>query len=169
MKAQIVDFSMSMNRKQRITLELEDDFRLTYDKLKDKPVDLSVKKWSEHRTLTANAYLWTLITQIGNAIRESKEDVYFDMLKAYGQGAAASVQEKDAERFCRSYKYHEKIGESTLNGKTFKHYRFWVGSSEYNREEFTILLDGVIREAENLGIETRPKEEIESLLKEFER
>lgn len=169
MKAQIVDFSMSMNRKQRITLELEDDFRLTYDKLKDKPVDLSVKKWSEHRTLTANAYLWTLITQIGNAIRESKEDVYFDMLKAYGQGAAASVQEKDAERFYRSYKYHELIGESVLNGKTFKHYRFWVGSSEYNREEFTILLDGVIREAQNLGLETRPKEEIESLLKEFER
>lgn len=169
MKAQIVDFSMSMNRKQRITLELEDDFRLTYDKLKDKPVDLSVKKWSEHRTLTANAYLWTLITQIGNAIRESKEDVYFDMLKAYGQGAAASVQEKDAERFCRSYKYNELIGESVLNGKTFKHYRFWVGSSEYNREEFTILLDGVVREAQNLGLETRPKEEIESLLKEFER
>lgn len=168
MKAQIVDFSLSFNRKQRITLELEDDFRLTYDKLKDKPVDLSVKRWSEHRTLTANAYLWTLITQIGNAIRESKEDVYFDMLKAYGQGAAASVQEKDAERFCRSYKYHELIGESVLNGKTFKHYRFWVGSSEYNREEFTILLDGVIREAQNLGLETRPKEEIESLLKEFE-
>ena len=56
MKAQIVDFSMSMNRKQRITLELEDDFRLTYDKLKDKPVDLSVKKWSEHRTLSVDAY-----------------------------------------------------------------------------------------------------------------
>lgn len=167
MKAKIVDFSMSMNRKQRITLELEDDFRLTYDKLKDKPVDLSVKKWSEHRTLTANAYLWTLITQIGNAIRESKEYVYFDMLKSYGQGAAASVQEKDAERFCRSYKYHELIGESMLNGKTFKHYRFWIGSSEYNREEFTILLDGVIREAQNLGLETRPKEEIESLLKEY--
>ena len=169
MKGEIVDFSLSFNRKQRLTVELDEDFRHKYDKLKGKPVEVTVKKWSEHRTLTANAYLWALITQIGNAIRESKEDVYFDMLKAYGQGAAASVQEKDEERFCRSYKYHEYIGESELNGKTFKHYRFWVGSSEYNRDEFTILLDGVVNEAKNLGLETRPQDEIDALLREYEK
>lgn len=90
------------------------------------------------------------------------------MLKSYGQGAAASVLAADADRFCRSYKYNEFLGESQLNGKTFKHYRFWVGSSEYNREEFSILLDGVVNEAKNLGIETRTKEDIESLLKEFD-
>lgn len=168
MKAQIVDFSLSFNRKQRLTLELDEDFRLRFDKLKDKPVDLSIKAWAEPRTLKANAYLWQLITQIGNAIRESKEEVYFEMLKSYGQGAAASVLAADADRFCRSYKYNEFLGESQLNGKTFKHYRFWVGSSEYNREEFSILLDGVVNEAKNLGIETRTKEDIESLLKEFD-
>lgn len=168
MKGQIVDFSLSFNRKQRLTIELDDDFRRTYDKLKEKPVEVTVKRWSEKRTMTANAYLWVLLTEIGNALRESKEQIYFDMLKAYGQGGAVSVEERFAESFGRSYKYHEKIGESTLNGKTFVHFRFWVGSSEYNREEFSILLDGVVNEARNLGIETKPKEEIESLLKEYE-
>lgn len=168
MKGQIVDFSLSFNRKQRLTIELDDDFRRSYDKLKDKPVEVTVKRWSEKRTMTANAYLWVLLTEIGNALRESKEQIYFDMLKAYGQGGAVSVEERFAESFGRSYKYHEKIGESALNGKTFVHFRFWVGSSEYNREEFSILLDGVVNEARNLGIETKPKEEIESLLKEYE-
>lgn len=167
MKCRIKDLLVQMNGKQRLVLELDGDFRGTYDKLHDKDCDLTLKKFSEHRTMTANAYLWVLITQIGNAMRMSKDEVYFDMLKSYGQGGAASVQEKDEERFCRSYKYNEYIGESELNGKLFKHYRFWVGSSEYDREEFSILLDGVVNEAKNLGIETRPQAEIESLLKEY--
>ena len=168
MKAAIVDFCLSLNRKQRLTLELDGDFRSSYDKLKEKPVEVSVKKWADPRTLKANAYLWALITEIGNAIRQSKEEVYFDMLKDYGQGGAVSVQEKFVPNFERTYKYREYLGETELNGKTFKHYRFWVGSSEYNRDEFAILLDGVIEEAKNLGIETKTNEEIESLLKEFE-
>ena len=58
--------------------------------------------------------------------------------------------------------------EQYLKGKTFKHYRVWVGSSEYNREEFSVLLDGVVQEAKNLGIEVRPQEEIASMLAEME-
>lgn len=167
MKCRIKDLLVQMNGKQRLVLELDGDFRGTYDKLHDKDCDLTLKKFSEHRTMTANAYLWVLITQIGNAMRMSKDEVYFDMLKAYGQGGAVSVEDRFAEDFKRSYKYHEHLGTSDLNGKTFQHFRFWVGSSEYDREEFSILLDGVVNEAKNLGIETRPQAEIESLLKEY--
>lgn len=168
MKGQIVDFSLSLNRKQRLTIELDADFRNQYDKLHDKPVEVTVKKFSESRTVKANAYLWALITEIGNVLRENKEDIYLDMLKQYGQGGAVSVELRFSDDFERTYKYFEYLGESELKGKTFKHYRFWVGSSEYNREEFSILLDGVLREAQNLGIETKTKEEIESLLRSFE-
>ena len=166
MKGRIADFQILLNRKQRLTLELDADFRNRYDKLKDKDVEVEVKQYSEGRTLKANAYLWVLVTAIGNALRISKEEVYLQMLKDYGQGGAVSVLEKFEDKFRKSYKYHEYLGESELNGKTFKHYRFWVGSSEYDRNEFGILLDGVIQEAKTLGIETKSKEEIESLLRE---
>lgn len=169
MKATIVDFALSLNKKQRLTLEIDGDFRSKYDKLHDKLLEVTIKKFVENRTLKANAYLWALITEIGNALRESKEAIYFDMLKAYGQGGAVSVMEKYEESFKKSYKYNEYLGESELNGKLFKHYRFWVGSSEYNKDEFSVLLDGVIEEAKNLGIEVKTKEEIESLLKEYDR
>jgi len=167
MKAQIVDFSMSMNRKQRLTIELDADFRSKYDKLHDKPVEVTIKKYSENRTVKANAYLWALINEIGNVLRENKEDIYFDMLQSYGQGGAVSVKAKFADNFEKTYKYFKYLGESQLNGETFKHYRFWVGSSEYDRDEFSILLDGVISEAKNLGIETKTEEEIQSLLKSY--
>lgn len=168
MKAKIAEFKFLGFRKGRLLLDLDGDFRQTYDRLKDVDVEVTVEKYSESRTLRANAYLWALITKIANALRESKEDIYLDMLKSYGQGGVASVQEKDEERFTRSYKYHEYLGESPNKGKLFKHYQFWVGSSEYTRDEFSILLDGVIQEAKNLGIEVRPQEEIDSMLAEME-
>lgn len=168
MQGRIVDFALLLNKKQRLTLELDGDFRNKYDKLHDKLVEVSIKKYSEPRTLKANSYLWALVTAIGNAIRESKEEVYFQMLRDYGQGGAVSVLEQYEDKFKKSYKYHEYLGQSELNGKLFKHYRFWVGSSEYNKDEFAVLLDGIIQEAKQLGIETKSKEEIESLLKEYD-
>lgn len=164
MKAQIVDFSLSFNRKQRLTVELDGDFRNDFDKLHDKPVEVTIKRYREKRSLDANGYLWALIGKIADALRESKDDIYFDMLKAYGQGGAVSVEEKYAEDFKRSYKYHEILGESQLNGKTFFHFRFWVGSSEYDTREMSILIDGVVKEAKNLDIETMTPNELKSLL-----
>lgn len=168
MKARIADFKFLGFRKGRLVLDLDGDFRNTYDRLKDCDVEVTIEKYSESRTLKANSYLWLLVTKIANALRESKEDIYLDMLKDYGQGGVASVREEYEERFIRSYKYHEYLGESMNKGKLFKHYQFWVGSSEYTRAEFAILLDGVIKEAKNLGIEVRPQEEIDSMLSEME-
>ena len=164
MRGAIVDFALSFSRKQRLTLELDADFREEYDKLHDKPVEIIIKRYREKRSLDANAYLWALIGKIADALRESKEEIYFDMLKRYGQGGAVSVEQKYAEDFKRSYKYNDFLGSSTLNGKTFQHFRFWVGSSEYNTEEMSILIDGVVYEAKNLGIETMATEELKSLL-----
>ena len=163
MRGAIVDFALSFSRKQRLTLELDADFREEYDKLHDKPVEIIIKRYREKRSLDANAYLWALIGKIADALRESKEEIYFDMLKRYGQGGAVSVEQKYAEDFKRSYKYNDFLGSSTLNGKTFQHFRFWVGSSEYNTEEMSILIDGVVREAKDLGIETMSPEELKSL------
>lgn len=168
MKGRIAGFRFLGLRKSRLTLELDGDFRTQYDRLKDSDVEVSVEKYSESRTRKANAYLWVLVTKIGNALRISKEDVYMDMLRAYGQGGAVSVEERFEEKFKRTYKYNEYLGESELNGKVFKHYRFWVGSSEYTKYEFSILLDGVLQEARDLGIETKSDEEIESILGELE-
>ena len=168
MKGKIIDYLFVRNGKGRITVDVEEDFRKKWEDLHDRDVDIIIKRYSEPRTLKANAYLWTLITEIGNRLRIDKEDVYVDMLKHYGQGGSVSVQEDYALRFERTNKYTEFLGMSELNGKNWWHYRFWVGSHEYNREEFSILLDGVIQEAKQLGIEIRPKEEIDSMLDAWE-
>lgn len=132
-----------------------------------KPGDYEIVKAKQKRSLNANSYAWQLITQIGNALRMSKEEIYFDMLKRYGQGGAISVEERFTENFKRTYKYHESLGKSDLKGKTFEHFRFWVGSSEYNTQEMSILIDGIVQEAKQLDIETLTPMELARLKDEW--
>ena len=114
------------------------------------------------RSLDANAYLWVLCGKMADKLRISKDEVYLDMLKAYGQGGVVKIPNKHVEHFKRSFKYHEKH-ESLPDEEAAQYFRFWVGSSAYDTKEMSILIDGVVQEAKTLGIETATPEELERL------
>ena len=69
--------------------------------------DRSFKK--KKRSLNSNSYAWTLITQIADKLRSSKEEVYLQMLKRYGPSSVVSIVEEAAEVFEKSVKYSERI------------------------------------------------------------
>lgn len=120
-----------------------------------------LKTPKKHRSLSQNSYCWSLIVQIASSVRKSKEEVYQQMLKDYGVSEIVSMLSSiNPKGF---FKYYEVVGNSMLNGKEFTHYKIFKGSSEYDTKEMSILIDGVIQEAENLGIPTMSKEEIEKL------
>lgn len=122
--------------------------------------DAELKKHYNKRSLNSNNYAWQLITKIGNELRQDKDAVYLLLLKRYGQGGAVSVQERFAEQFKRTYKYHESLGKSLLNGTMWEHFRFWIGSSQYNSQEMSIFIEGIVDEAKSLGIEVLTPEEL---------
>lgn len=133
-----------------------------YDDLHDTDkLTVKIDKYREKRSLNANNYAWKLLTEIANVCRTSKEEVYLEMLKRYGQSEIISVL---AHIPIREYvKYCEEAGESKLNGKLFKHYKVYKGSSEYDTREMSIFLDGVVSEAKELGIPTETPEQIARL------
>ena len=115
----------------------------------------------KHRSLSQNAYMWRLINEIGVKVRKSKEEVYLQMLKDYGVSEIVSMLSSiNPKGF---FKYYEAIGTGIVNNKEFTHYKIYKGSSEYDTKEMSVLIDGVIQEAENLGIPTLTKEEIEKM------
>ena len=143
--------TLDMNERQS-ALDMVDNLR-DFDKL-----SIKIDRYKEKRSLNANAYAWLLIGKIGNSTRASKEEVYFKMLKDYGQSDLVSVMAHiPVEHY---FKYYEEAGESTLNGKLFKHYRVYKGSSEFDTREMSIFIDGIVSEAKNLGIETMTPNEI---------
>ena len=128
------------------------------DELFSKELSLKVDEYKEKRSRNANNYAWKLITDIGNKLRMSKEDVYLMMLKRYGQSEMVSVLANVP--FGKFVKYYEEVGESELKGKLFKHYRVYQGSSEFDTKEMSIFIDGIVSEAKDLGIPTETPEQI---------
>ena len=132
---------------------------------KDTVYDVKIDKHREKRSLNANAYLWKLVTEIGNVLNKSKEEVYLQMLIDYGQSEMVSIlSEIDVKGY---FKYYKLAGTSILNGKEFNHYKIYKGSSEYDTKEMSILLNGVVQQAKNLGIKTKDDIELERLLEEW--
>ena len=144
------------------------ELRITIDKCdiseilsSEKPLVVKIEPVKKRRSLDSNAYCWVLIGQIADILRASKEEVYFNMLKTYGQSTVVSVlSEIDVTGF---FKYYEEFGRGEVKGKDFTHYKVYKGSSEFDTREMAVLIDGVISEAQELGIDTRTPEEIEKL------
>lgn len=127
----------------------------------DREKIFEIKEKRKKRSLSQNAYAWELIGKIADIERLSKEEVYYEMLKHYGQSTIISVlSEVNPNEF---FKYYEVIGNGQVNGKDFTHYKFFKGSSEYDSKEMTIFIDGIVQECQQLGIETLTPDQIASM------
>lgn len=127
----------------------------------DKNKKFEIKEKREKRSLSQNSYAWELITKIGNVLRKSKEEVYLQMLEDYGQSILIPV--KKGEKPNGYFKYYKYETSSILNGKEADWYKIYKGSSEFDSKEMTILIDGIIQECKQLGIETLTPDEISKL------
>lgn len=135
------------------------------EKYLEKELDIELKIYRENRSLDANRYAWKLITMIADVLRENKESVYLMMLKRYGQSEMVSVlSDINVEGY---FKYYEDVARVKLQGKDFTHYKVYKGSSEYDTREMSILIDGIVSEAKELGIETMTPNEIERMKQQW--
>lgn len=120
-----------------------------------------IKEHKEKRTLTQNAYMWSLINELANKMNLSKDDTYLKMIKDYSQSMLVTIRaDIDVSKF---FKYYDFEREAEINGIDFKIYKVYEGSSQMDKNEFRVLLNGVIQEAQQLGIPTLTPNEIERL------
>lgn len=109
-----------------------------------------IKEHKKKRSLTQNAYLWSLINEIANKMRLSKDDTYIRMIKDYSRSMLVTIRaDIDVSKF---FKYYDFERETQISGVNFKIYKVYEGSSQMDKNEFRVLLDGVIQEAQQLGI-----------------
>lgn len=127
----------------------------------DKDTLFEIKEHKEKRSLSQNAYAWKLITELANQLRKSKEEVYMQMLKDYGQSEIVVILSKVNPH--GYFKYYDKVRDIIIKGNQFTQYKIYKGSSEYDSKEMSIFIDGIIQECQNVGIETMTFDEIARL------
>lgn len=127
----------------------------------DKEKKYEIKEYKPKRTLSQNSYAWVLINQLANKMRMSKEEMYISLLEDYSQCLMIPVEKgKKPNGYFKYYKY---IATTSINGKEADYYKVFKGSSEFDTEEMSIFLDGIIQECKQLDIQTLTPDEIEMM------
>lgn len=142
---------------------------------KDKLYDLTEHKEVKPRSLSANNYFFALVGKIADSLRISKTEVHNMMIARYGfpeyiddQIVYFILPDKiDANKL---EGVHLKATSKTKvldNGDLNRVYIVMRGSHTYNSREMAILIDGVISEAEQLGIDTITTTEKDKMLERW--
>lgn len=148
---------MTGNPKQIINYLLEQD--------SDRLFDLSEHK--QKRSLNANALLWHCLGKIANTLNTDKWEIYLQMLKRYGKYTYICVKPNVVDSVKKQWRECEVLGDIEINGQKAIQMLCYFGSSTYDSKEFSILLNGVISEMEEMGLATPESEEIERIMEQW--
>lgn len=158
-----------MTGRFRLTFEVDKDVSAEIERLNGKLLALTAKVYRRKRSLDANALLWHCLGEIANVLRTDKWDVYLLMLKRYGKYTYIVVKENVVEAVKKQWRECEVIGEIDVNGQKGVQMLCYFGSSNYNTKEFSILLDGVVSEMKEMGIEAPASKEMRRALELWEK
>lgn len=151
----------------RITFEVNENdiVKAEYDKLKsyDK-LKIKAVKYTQRRSLDANAYFHALVGKIADALTISKAKAKNVLICKYGQpeylpdGNIFYYQSNAPEEYMWE--------QETIHAMPVRYdgkltvYKIYRGSHTYDTKEMSVLIDGTVADAKELGIETITPTEI---------
>lgn len=131
-----------------------------------------IKEHKDKRSLTQNSYYWKLLSILARKLHLTNARLHNLMLRdcSYpfiigGQMAMQPIPDtEEAENeVLEAVTYHLKPTSGVIEGKNGAMFRWYVvlrGSSTMNTEEMSGLLDRLIAECKEQGIETLPPDEL---------
>lgn len=142
-------------------LELKNQDTLTF----------KIDKPKKKRSLDANAYCWVLIGKISEKTNVPKNEVYREAIRGIGGNyEVVCVKEEAVDTLRRGWE-HNGIGWLTdtmlskLDGCT--NVMLYYGSSTYDTEQMSRLIENLRQDCISMGIEVKPQEELNSLLQSW--
>ena len=158
--------------KRKILIELETDGRLEdIEKLQGKDLDITFKVHREKRSLDANAFLWSCLGKMGGVLNVPAWDMYLYSLERYGKYTYIQILESAYEDLKRMWRETKVVGDfMSVNPITGEKEKFlevlcFFGSSK----EFSRLLEGVISDMEQMGLERPTDEHLKAIIEEVEK
>ena len=136
---------------------------------RDKQLVADIKPYRASRSLNSNAYLWVMLGKLAEKLHTSKDEVYLLMLERYGQYTHIVVKAEAVDRVIEQWRTVRNLGPIRVNGVLGVQLQCYFGSSTYNTAEMAALIDGVVSECKDVGIETLTPAEIEHMNREWDR
>lgn len=168
MKARLHDLSVSRDGGWLLTIHTSENVGPLFDDLRESDVDVTVKKHRKKRSLDANAYAWVLLDKLAAHYGVAREKVYRQEIQSIGGvSEVLCLRENAAATFCRSWErngigWMTDTGPSKLKGCV--NVTVWYGSSVYDTEQMARLIDAIVQDCRDAGIETMTPRELDALV-----
>ena len=164
-------------KKLVVEIEAEDEQELleALAKLKNhQKLNISVAAYRGRRTLDANATLWYCLSEIAAALGADKWKIYLESLKRNGKSTHIVVKKQAVTAVKKQWRECEELGEVWVKGEQGTPMKgvqmlCYYGSSTYNTEEFSKLLNGVISEMVEMGLEPPTPKDVQTALDKHRR
>lgn len=163
MKATLRDLAITRDGDYLLTLSTRHNIGELYDELCGNDIDFTIKKYSAKRGVSANGLYWSSLTKLARKLGVTNACMHNLLLRRYGQPETVGDEvvylmlpdtEEAENKALAAETYHIKPTSHTKEGKdgNYRAYILMRGSSTYNSEEFSRLLDGLLSECEEMGI-----------------
>lgn len=138
-----------------------------------KACQFKIGLFRQRRSLSQNAYYWQLLTKVAAGMRTTTAFQHNRLLRQHPR--FKTISGNNVQVWLRDGVEENVLEDMTLhlfptaqfktnsNGVTFRLYYVLRGSSEYNTEEMATLLDDLIADAKEAGIETLTPDELERM------
>jgi hypothetical protein len=133
----------------------------------DKQYTLEIKEKKKKRSLDSNSYFWVLCGRLAEKTKIPRTDIYRSYIREIGGNSdLLCIQDIAVEHFCKMWEVGH-IGRFTdllpskLDGCT--NVVVYYGSSDYDQPTMSRLIDMVVQDCKENGIETLTPAEIAAM------
>lgn len=147
----------------------EDVLKLLEKARAGRKLDIEVKPHYNKRSLNANAALWAMLGEMAVALGTTAEELYLVELERYGESRFMAICPEDLAKETACHRVVRPRGDVYINGYRFISLQVWDGSSGYNTAQFARLLDGVIEDAKEIGVDYISGADRAAMLAEMEQ
>lgn len=131
-----------------------------------------IKEHRKKRSLNANSYAWVLCGAIANVLGSTKEEVYKKVIRDVGEFEVVPIRRDAVEKFIKIWR-SKGLGwlcdakPSKLEG--FVNVTVYYGSSVYDTQQMSRLINSLVEEAKVLGIVTLDELKIKELIDRYDK
>lgn len=133
-------------------------------------LQVEIKKKSKKRSLNANAYFWKLADQLAEKLKTTSVEIYKEIIHRVGVYDDLLIRKKAEKDFIKAWESNgvgwivEKV---PYGSKEYSQLKAYKGSSQYDTKQMTRLIDELVTECEEQGINTLTPDEQAELLQRW--
>ena len=137
-----------------------------------KQYTVEIKEYRETRTRTANNFLWACLDKCAEKLHTTKEELYRKYIPSVGTFRDWNLPEDKVGTFCHAWE-SQGTGWVTERVDYAGHgnlitIRAYYGSSTYTKNRMSRLIDMVVEDAKELGVDCMTEKERSLLIEKWE-